>query len=413
VHAATRARALGRLSPVYNAPVPAPLHRTVRALGLVSLLTDASSEMIYPLLPAFLTGTLRAGPAFLGVVEGLAETVAAALKIVSGRLSDRLPRRKPLVVAGYSLSSFARPLVALATAPAHVLAVRLVDRVGKGVRSAPRDALVAEVTRPEDRGRAFGFQRAMDHAGAVVGPLVASAALLAIGNLRLVFALAAIPAALAVAMLVFGVREEPRGGPPLSAPAATDASSPLDPALVRYLGVLALFTLGNSSDAFLLLRAQEAGVALAAIPALWALHHLVKSATSTWGGALSDRAGRRHVILAGWGVYALAYAGFAVVGSPLAVAGLFAFYGLFHALTEGAERALVADLAGDAARGRAFGLFHAVTGAMLLPASLLTGLLWQRFGAPVALGGGAALAGLAALGLLALVPEPRRLPARS
>jgi MFS family permease len=390
-----------------------PLHRTVRTLGLVSLLTDASSEMIYPLLPAFLTGTLRAGPAFLGVVEGLAETVAAALKIVSGRLSDRLPRRKPLVVAGYSLSSFVRPLVALATAPAHVLAVRLVDRVGKGVRSAPRDALVAEVTRPEDRGRAFGFQRAMDHAGAVVGPLVASAALLATGHLRLVFALAAIPAALAVAMLVFGVREEPRGDPPLSAKAAPNASSPLDPALVRYLGVLALFTLGNSSDAFLLLRAQEAGVALAAIPALWALHHLVKSAASTWGGALSDRAGRRRVILAGWGVYALAYAGFAVAGSPLAVAGLFAFYGLFHALTEGAERALVADLAGDADRGRAFGLFHAVTGAMLLPASLLTGLLWQRFGAPVALGGGAALAGLAALGLLALVPEPRRLPARS
>ena len=154
--------------------MPAPLHRTVRSLGLVSLLTDASSEMIYPLLPAFLTGTLRAGPAFLGVVEGLAETTAAVLKIVSGRVSDRLARRKPLVVAGYALSSLARPLVALATLPAHVLAVRLADRVGKGVRSAPRDALVAEVVAPEDRGRAFGFQRAMDHAGAMVGPLLAS-----------------------------------------------------------------------------------------------------------------------------------------------------------------------------------------------------------------------------------------------
>ncbi len=158
--------------------MPAPLHRTVRSLGLVSLLTDASSEMIYPLLPAFLTGTLRAGPAFLGIVEGLAETVAAVLKIVSGGLSDRLPRRKPLVVAGYSLSSLVRPLVALATAPVHVLAVRVLDRVGKGVRSAPRDALVAEVVPPEDRGRAFGFQRAMDHAGAMVGPLLASAAML-------------------------------------------------------------------------------------------------------------------------------------------------------------------------------------------------------------------------------------------
>ncbi len=384
-----------------------PLHRTVRSLGLVSLLTDASSEMIYPLLPAFLTGTLRAGPAFLGVVEGLAETVAAALKIVSGRVSDRLPHRKPLVVAGYSLSSFVRPLVALATAPAHVLAVRLLDRVGKGVRSAPRDALVAEVTPREDRGRAFGFQRAMDHAGAVAGPLLASAALLVTDDLRVVFALAAIPAALAVATLVLGVREEPRRPAAVAATAATGGGAPLEPALVRYLGVLALFTLGNSSDAFLLLRAQEQGVALAAIPALWSLHHVVKSAVSTWGGALSDRAGRRRVILLGWGVYALAYAGFAAAGSPLAITLLFAFYGLFHALTEGAERALVADLAGEATRGRAFGLFHAVTGAVLLPASLLTGLLWQRLGAPAALGTGAVLATLAALGLLLFVPEPR------
>jgi len=386
--------------------VPAPLHRTVRSLGLVSLLTDASSEMIYPLLPAFLTGTLRAGPAFLGIVEGLAETVAAALKIVSGGLSDRLRRRKPLVVAGYSLSSLVRPLVALATAPAHVLAVRVLDRVGKGVRSAPRDALVAAVVPPEDRGRAFGFQRAMDHAGAMVGPLLASAAMLVTSDLRVVFALAVIPAALAVATLVLGVREEARPAAPAAVTATPGEASPLEPALLRYLGVLAVFTLGNSSDAFLLLRAQEAGIALAAIPALWALHHLVKAGVSTWGGALSDRVGRRRVILAGWGVYALAYAGFAVAVSPLAIVGLFAFYGLFHAFTEGTERALVADLAGEATRGRAFGLFHAVTGATLLPASLITGVLWQRFGAPVALGTGAALAALAAFGLLALVPAP-------
>ena len=385
----------------------APLPRTVRSLGLVSLLTDASSEMIYPLLPAFLTGTLRAGPAFLGVVEGLAETVAAALKIVSGRVSDRLPRRKPLVVAGYALSSLVRPAVALATAPVHVLAVRLLDRAGKGVRSAPRDALLAAVVPREDRGRAFGFQRAMDHAGAMVGPLLASAAMLVTSDLRVVFALAAVPAVLAVLALVLGVREAPRA--PDVRPAAGQVAPPpaaLEPDLLRYLGVLALFTLGNSSDAFLLLRAQETGVALAAIPALWALHHLVKAGASTWGGALSDRVGRRRVILAGWSVYALAYAGFAVAASPLAVAGLFAFYGLFHALSEGAERALVTDLAGESTRGRAFGLFHAVTGAALLPASLLTGLLWQRFGAPAALGAGAVLATLAALGLLGLVPEP-------
>jgi MFS family permease len=386
--------------------MPPPLHRTVRSLGLVSLLTDASSEMIYPLLPAFLTGTLRAGPAFLGVVEGLAEAVAAALKIVSGRLSDHLPRRKPLVVAGYALSSLVRPLVALATVPGHVLAVRVLDRVGKGVRGAPRDALLAEVVPPGERGRAFGFQRAMDHAGAMAGPLLASAAMLVTSDLRVVFALAAVPAALAVATLVAGVREDPRPVAPLASAPFASSGTPLEPALRRYLGVLALFTLGNSSDAFLLLRAQEVGVALGLVPALWALHHLVKAGASTWGGALSDRVGRRRAILLGWGVYALAYAGFALARSPLQIAGLFAFYGLFHALTEGAERALVADLARGATRGRAFGLFHAVSGAALLPASLLTGLLWQRVGAPLALGTGASLAALAALGLLALVPEP-------
>jgi MFS family permease len=387
------------------------LHPTVRSLGLVSLLTDVSSEMIYPLLPAFLTGSLGAGPAFLGVVEGLAEAVAAFVKLASGRLSDRLRRRKPLVVAGYSLSSLVRPLVALAASPAHVLIVRLLDRVGKGVRGAPRDALVAEVTAAAERGRAFGFQRAMDHAGAAVGPILASGVLLVTGELRVVFALAAVPGALAVLALVRGVREDPRTSG--FTPVTTAASAPLEPALVRYLAVLALFTLGNSSDAFLLLRAQQAGVPLALLPLLWALHHLVKAATSTWGGALSDRAGRRPTILFGWGLYALTYAGFAIADAPLAVVALFVAYGLFHATTEGAERALVADLAGAASRGRAFGLFHAVTGAVLLPASLLTGLLWQRFGAGAALFTGAALAGLAALGLLLFVPageapDPRR-----
>jgi MFS family permease len=382
------------------------LHRTVRSLGVVSLLTDASSEMIYPLLPAFLTGPLHAGPAFLGVVEGMAEAVAAVLKIASGRLSDRLSRRKPIVVAGYALSSLVRPLVALATLPVHVLAVRVTDRVGKGVRSAPRDALVALVTPPEDRGRAFGFQRAMDHAGATIGPLLASAILVfRPRDLRLVFALAAVPAVLAVATLVLAVHDERTA--PAAAPggAGPGPGGRLEPGLLRYLAVLVLFTLGNSSDAFLLLRAQEAGVALAAIPLVWALHHLVKASASTWGGSLSDRIGRRRAIAIGWTVYALAYAGFAATVSPLGIVALFAFYGLFYAFSEGAERALVADLAGEATRGRAFGLFHATTGAALLPASLLTGVVWQRFGAPVALGTGAAIAGFAALGLFLLVPE--------
>lgn len=385
-----------------------PLAPAVKTLGLVSLLTDASSEMIYPLLPAFLTGTLKAGPAFLGVVEGLAEAVAALVKIASGALSDRVARRKGIVVAGYGLSSVTRPLVALATVPLHVLAVRLLDRVGKGVRSAPRDALLAEVTAPEDRGRAYGFHRAMDHTGAMIGPLLASAALLVINDLRTVFALAAIPAALAMAALIFRVHEPARkeAAPHEPREAGASAQGDLGGRPFRlYLLVLALFTLGNSSDAFLLLRAQEAGVTLAFIPLLWAFHHLVKAAASTFGGTLSDRWGRRRAILGGWGVYGLAYAGFALARSPVQVVALFGLYGLFHALTEGAERALVADLTGSKGRGKAFGLYHAVTGGMLLPASILTGVLWQTFGAATALGAGALIAALAALGLWLFVPE--------
>ena len=377
------------------------LPRAVKALGVVSLLTDASSEMIYPLLPAFLIA-LGSGPAFLGLVEGLAEATAAGLKVLSGWLSDRARRRKPLIVAGYGLSTLARPLLALAMAPWHVLAVRLADRTGKGTRGAPRDALIAEVTPAAERGRAYGFHRAMDHAGAFVGPLLAAAALAMGAEMRTVFALAAIPGALCLVVLVFGVREE-EARPPAAARDARD-EGPTPSSFRRYLAVLALFALGNSSDAFLLLRAQEAGIGLATIPLLWAFHHAIKSATSTWGGALSDRLGRGRAIAAGWAVYALSYLGFAWASSPAHVWLLFAVYALFPALTEGPERALVADLA-SRARGRAFGLYHAVTGGMLLPASLLTGALWQRWGPLAALGTGAALAAVAATAMLILVPQ--------
>jgi len=382
----------------------------------VSLLTDASSEMIYPLLPSFLTGTLRAAPAFVGLLEGLAESVASVLKIVSGRLSDRLRRRKPLIVAGYALSSFARPLVALAAAPWHVLLVRVSDRIGKGVRGAPRDALLAEVTPREELGRAFGYQRAMDHAGAVVGPLVASAILLVWTDVRLVFALAAVPALASVLVLVFGVHDVPAASAPAPAPSVTPSAPALHvptPGLGRLLAVIALFTLGNSSDAFLLLRAQEAGVALPLIPLLWTAHHVVKSATSTAGGALSDRIGRRATIAAGWGLYALAYAGLGLAMRAWQVWALFALYGLHHALTEGPERAMVAEMAPGERRGRAFGLYHAVTGALLLPASLLTGALWQAVSPAAALLTGAALALAAAAAMLAAVRDPARDPARA
>jgi MFS family permease len=377
----------------------ARLPAAVRSLGWVSLLTDASSEMIYPLLPSFLLGVLRAEPSFVGMIEGLAESTASLLKVASGWLADRVPRRKPLIVTGYALSSLARPLVAVATASWHVLAIRLADRIGKGVRGAPRDALLAEVTAPGERGRAFGFQRAMDHAGAVVGPLVASGLLFLGCDLRVVFGLAAVPALLSVLVLVFGLRED-AARRSVPAAAAPGGASPWTPAFRRYLAALGLFTLGNSSDAFLLLRAQEAGVSLTALPLLWTVHHVVKAVGSTHGGALSDRVGRKTVIVAGWVVYAAAYAGLALAREAWQVWALFAVYGLFHALTEGSERALVADLAAADARGRAFGAYYAVTGILLLPASLLTGALWQRFGPAAALLTGSALA-LSASGALA------------
>ena len=375
----------------------------------MSLLTDASSEMIYPLLPSFLTGTLRAAPAFVGLLEGIAESVASVLKIVSGRLSDRLRRRKPLMVAGYALSSLVRPLVAVAAAPWHVLVVRVSDRIGKGLRGPPRDALLAEVTPREELGRAFGYHRAMDHAGAVVGPLLASAILLVWADVRLVFALAAVPALASVLVLVLGVKDVP--SPSAPAPpveAAVPAVHPPTPGLGRLLAVIALFTLGNSSDAFLLLRAQEAGVALPFIPLLWTAHHVVKSATSTAGGALSDRIGRRGTIAAGWGLYALSYAGLGLATRAWQVWALFAVYGLHHALTEGPERAMVAEMAPGERRGRAFGLYHAVTGALLLPASLLTGALWQAVSPAAALLTGAGFALTAAAAMLAVVREPAR-----
>jgi len=358
-----------------------------------------SSEMIYPLLPSFLVGPLKAGPAFVGVIEGIAESVASLTRLVAGRVSDRLPRRKPLIVAGYSLSSLARPLVAAAAAPWHVLAIRTADRIGKGLRGAPRDALLAEVTPAPDLGRAYGFHRAMDHVGAVAGPLIASGLLLWRQDLRLVFTLAAVPALASVLVLIFGVREARREMP--ARVVTSDPAVPLPPALRRYLVVVAVFTLGNSSDAFLLLRAQQAGVTLPMVPLLWAALHVVKSSASTFGGALSDRLGRRPAIIAGWMLYAAVYAGLAVATRAWHVWALFALYGLFSALTEGPERALVAELAPLARRGGAFGAYYAVTGVMLLPASLLTGALWQAFGPAAALFTGAALALAAAMMLWA------------
>ena len=371
-------------------------------LGLVSLLTDLSSEMIYPLLPFFLIQTLGAGAAFLGLVEGVAEATASLLKLASGWIADRTGRRKPLVLVGYGLASVARPLIALATAPWHVLSIRFADRVGKGIRSAPRDVLLAEAVPPAHHGAAFGFHRGADHAGAVLGPLVAAGILLlAPANYRLVFAIAAIPAFLSVLVLWLRVRETGATALPARIQPTFQGLAPLPRSLRSYLFILVLFTLGNATDTFLLLRAQQLGVSLTLIPALWAALHVSKMIWSVPGGMLADRFGARRAIIAGWLLYALIYAAFAHATRTWHVWLLFFSYGLFYGLTEAPEKTLVARLSREGNRGAAFGAYHFAIGVAALPASVIFGVLWQRFGAAVALWTGAVLALLAAACLLA------------
>ena len=301
--------------------------------------------------------------------------MASLVKVAAGHVSDRLPRRKPLVVAGYALSSWCARWSPAASAPDTCSLVRIADRIGKGVRGAPRDALLAEATSPGERGRAFGFHRAMDHAGAVVGPLLATGLLWLGADLRLVFALAAVPAAASLAVLVAGVREPPRREP-ADAPREAAVAGPVGGPMARYLAVLALFTLGNSSDAFLLLRAQEAGVPLAAIPALWAFHHVIKAAAGTHGGMLSDRLGRPRDDRLRLGGLCRHLRGVRVGHRGLARLGAVRLLRALPRPDRGARTARSSPASAPPKRaGRAFGLYHAVTGAMLLPASLLTGVL--------------------------------------
>jgi len=382
----------------------------VLVLAAVSFLTDASSEIIYPLLPIFLTTVLGTSAAAVGAIEGAAETTSALLKLASGWWSDRASRRKPLVVAGYALASLARPLVAVAQSAAQVLAIRLTDRVGKGIRGSPRDALIAESVDPAIRGRAFGFHRAADHAGAVVGPLIAFALLRWEQlPLRTVFLFAALPGVLSVIVLVLGVRETPRDEGAATTGTKTAALPSLDASLGRafwtFLASVLLFTLGNSTDAFLILRANQLGVSVALIPILWAALHVVKSAASVPGGALSDRFGRKPLILAGWAVYAAVYIGFGRATETWHAWALFLAYGTFFGLTEGTQAALIADLVGQARRGTAYGWYYLAVGIGALPASVLFGLIWDRVSPRAAFDVGAGLAFAAALVLLAVRPQ--------
>lgn len=388
---------------------PRKIPRTVIALGFVSFFTDMSSEMIYPLLPLFLTGVLGASAITLGMVEGFAEAAASLLKVVSGIWTDRVSRRKPFVFAGYGLAGIVRPLIGLATGWPFVLAMRLLDRVGKGIRTSPRDALIADVVEPDQRGRAYGFHRMMDHGGAVVGPLVAALLLSVAGfSLEWVFLSAAVPAVIVMVVIFTAVKEPQR--PTDEPPEGTLKRGnwrELGGGFGVFLASLFLFTLGNSTDAFILLLLSDAGIPVGWIAVLWSLHHVVKMPAAYFGGILSDRFGRRRMILAGWMVYGVIYLAFAFFTSQTALVVIFLAYGLYFGLVEPSEKAWVADLAPAHLRGTAMGFYHGTIGIAALPASLLFGALWYSFGAHIAFGVGAGLA-LGASALLLKVGDPAR-----
>jgi MFS family permease len=368
----------------------------VVTLGLVSLFQDISSEMIYPLLPLFLANVLGADKAVIGLIEGVAESTASLLKVFSGWLSDRSGRRKAWAVGGYTLSALVKPAIALATTWPFVLVVRFLDRLGKGVRTAPRDALLAASTPAESRGRAFGLHRAMDTSGAILGPLLAFALLPVFsGDYRPVFALTLIPGLISVALLVFLVRERQVGRSEGERPGLRLSLAPFDRSFRLFLLAVVVFSLGNSSDAFLLLRADATGVPGVQIPLLWLVFNVVYTLASIPAGALSDRIGRRAVIIGGYAVFALVYLGFAGARVAWQIWLLFATYGLYYGLTDGVQRAYAADLVPAHLRGTAFGLYHTLTGLALFPASLIAGWLWQTVGVPAPFIYGATMSGLA------------------
>jgi MFS family permease len=353
------------------------LPRTVWLLGLISLVNDSASDMIYPLVPLYLTSVLMAGPKALGLIEGVAEAAASLLKLAAGVLADRSRRAKSLVVAGYAIAGIARPMIAFASSWFGVLVCRFADRIGKGLRSAPRDAMLVHSVAADQRGLAFGLHRAMDNAGAVIGPL-AAAALLALGMPIRHVLFAAIVPALIVLWLTLAIDE----------PQIERAPNPVrfswslrefPPRFRRYLLVLALFMLGNSSNMFLLLRARQLGLGEAQVPIVWALVSLVAALLSTPLSGLSDRFDRRKLIVGGWTIYAALYLAFGLMPAKTWLLWpMFAAYGVFLAATEGAEKALVADMVPRAQAGTAFGWYNLVVGVALLPASMLFGWLWSE-----------------------------------
>ncbi len=391
---------------------------TVVALSVVSFLNDTSSDIIYPLLPAFLFLTLGATPFAIGLIEGFAESVASILKLFSGYLSDKFGNRKLPVFLGYSLTAVMRPLLVFVSSWQQVLFVRMTDRIGKGIRGAPRDALIAASVEPERRGFAFGFNRAADHLGAVVGPVIAFILLtyLAVDpenpttrEYQNVFLFASIPVVIGLFVIVFFVREEKKAKVDVDTNPIKFSLKEFDGNFKRFLAVIALFTLSNSTDAFLLLRAEQSGIAPAMLPLLWMVLHFSKVFSSIAGGNLSDRFGRKKVIVSGWLVYAVVYIGFAFIGAAWQAWLLFVIYGLYFWLTEGVEKAFVADMVEDEKRGTAFGFYSLAYGITVFPASLLFGLLWNTFGVETAFAVSALISVVAAFLLFGInAKEPDR-----
>ena len=385
------------------------LPATVWLLGLVSLCNDTASELIYPLVPLYLASVLMATPRALGIIEGIAEATGSLLKLVSGSLTDRTGTAKPWLLTGYGLAAIGRPLIALATSWPLVAVLRFADGLCKGLRSAPRDAMLARAAPPERRGLAFGLHRAMDNAGAVIGPLLAAWLLAAHVPLQRVFIWALLPGVLTIA-LTLAIRE-PVTTPTDSPPAIDWTLRGMPGPFKRYLATLALFTIGNASNMFLLLRAHDLGLSTAEVPLAWALVSLVAMAFSTPLSALTDRIGRIRMIIAGWTIYGLFYL---LLGfdsdSPQLLWPLFAGYGLYLAATEGAEKSLVADLAPAGQLGTAYGWFNLISGLLLLPASILFGGLWQSVGPGIACGFSATCALGAALLLATWVGHSRNAP---